>query len=508
MESPIAREGPAPASPTSGARSARWALQIARCAIPGVVCAGVLGLALLLCFYRLGEGSLYDWDEAIYAQAAREMLLSNVWGTLSWDGSPFFHKPPLYFWLTALSYDILGVDEFAARLWPASFGFGVVVLTFFLGVRLHSWPAGAGAAVLLLIVDQHYYSQWWNFLSLTRTAMLDIPLTFWVTLTCVLVWEAERRPWLLALTGIPLGLAVMTKAWPGLLAALIPFVYQCGAGRLGQEHRSGRMAYWGVAGLLAGVLILPWHLWEHALYGALFWREYGGSNLMGRVFEVVEEHLGGPLFYLDVIRQGFSIWGFLGAPAYLWTLWRGLGQGDRRALLLLSWITVPLLLFSLAQTKLGWYIALVYPPVALMLAVALAQLLTARVAFGVVAAVTLLCCIRLPTPADGSPDVKEFAPSVERYVVHAQVLYVVQPACPTPGASLTAGRMLLAKTHVRAALRFYLNRPLICIEEREVLSERPLPEGYVVSDRASWHRFAHRGRIVVDGEKYILAQWN
>jgi 4-amino-4-deoxy-L-arabinose transferase-like glycosyltransferase len=176
--------------------------------------------------------------------------------------------------------------------------------------------------------------------------------------------------------------------------------------------------------------------------------------------------------------------------------------------LLLSWITVPLLLFSLAQTKLGWYIALVYPPVALMLAIALAQLLTARVAFGVVAAVTLLCCIRLPTPADGSPDVKEFAPSVEQYVVHARVLYVVQPACPTPGASLTAGTMLLAKTHVRAALRFYLNRPLICIEEREVLSERPLPEGYVVSDRASWHRFAHRGRIVVDGEKYILAQWN
>jgi len=33
---------------------------------------GVLGLALWLVFYRLGEGSLYNWDEAIYAQAAKE----------------------------------------------------------------------------------------------------------------------------------------------------------------------------------------------------------------------------------------------------------------------------------------------------------------------------------------------------------------------------------------------------------------------------------------------------
>lgn len=508
MESPFAQEEPPPPSPASAARPAPSSLPFVRCALRWLICAGLLGLALFLSFYRLGEGSLYDWDEAIYAQTAKEVHLSHVWGTLSWDGFPFFHKPPLYFWLTALSYHVLGVHEFAARLWPATFGFGVVVLTLILGARLHSWPVGAGAAVLLLIVDHYYYSQWWNFLSLSRTAMLDTPLTFWVMLSCVLAWEAERRPWLLALIGIPLGLAVMTKAWPGLLAGLVPFVYRCGVGLLGRERCSARMAYWSVAGLLAGLLILPWHLWEYALYGSLFWREYGGSNLMGRVFEVVEEHLGGPLFYLDVIRQGFSLWGFLGVPAYLWTLWRGFGQGDRRACLLLSWITVPLLLFSVAQTKLGWYIAMVYPPVALMLAVALAQLLTARVAFGVMAAITLLCCIRLPTPADGSPDVKAFAPYAEQFVGHEQVLYVVQPACPTPGPSLTAGAMLLAKTHVRAALRFYLNRHLTCIEEREVLSGRPLPAGYVVSDRESWRRFAHRGRIVVDGEKYVLALWN
>jgi 4-amino-4-deoxy-L-arabinose transferase-like glycosyltransferase len=164
---------------------------------------GVLGLALLLLFYRLGDGSLHDWDESIYAQVAKEMVLSNSWMTLSWNGTPFFHKPPLYFWLTALTYKLIGVSEFAARLWPAIFGFGVVVLTFVLGVRLRSWVVGAIAALLLLVVDQGYYGYWWNFLSLSRVGMLDTGLTFWIMTALLLVWEAAHRARLILLIGSP-----------------------------------------------------------------------------------------------------------------------------------------------------------------------------------------------------------------------------------------------------------------------------------------------------------------
>jgi len=53
---------------------------------------------------------------------------------------------------------------------------------------------------------------------------------------------------------------------------------------------------------------------------------------------------------------------------------------DRRSWLLLVWITLPLLLFSLAQTKLGWYISMLYPAIALVLGLALAELLTERLA--------------------------------------------------------------------------------------------------------------------------------
>ena len=82
----------------------RLRIPVVQCYSRWLISVGVIGLALALLFYRLGDGSLHDWDEAIYAQVAREMLLSDTWMTLSWNGAAFFHKPPLYFWLTALTY--------------------------------------------------------------------------------------------------------------------------------------------------------------------------------------------------------------------------------------------------------------------------------------------------------------------------------------------------------------------------------------------------------------------
>jgi 4-amino-4-deoxy-L-arabinose transferase-like glycosyltransferase len=311
-----AHQGIADASPVQRRNWARW-----------LISAGVLGLALVLLFYRLGGGSLHDWDEAIYAQVAKELSLSHKWGTLTWNGYPFFHKPPLYFWLTAFAYEMIGINELTARLWPAIFGFGVVVLTFFLGVRFRSWIVGTIATLLLLVVDHGYYGYWWNFLSLSRVGMLDMLLTFWIMVALVLVWEAERRPWLIALLGLPVGMAVMTKAWPGFLAAAIAVIYRL----ITRKCRLWLPAYWAAAALLAGLVILPWHLWQYALYGPRFFSEYVAVNLTGRLFQSFEGHTGGPSDYLALLRRGFSIWGYLWPLAYIWAVWRASMRGDRGA---------------------------------------------------------------------------------------------------------------------------------------------------------------------------------
>jgi 4-amino-4-deoxy-L-arabinose transferase-like glycosyltransferase len=471
---------------------------------PWLISIGVLILALVLLFYRLGDGSLHDWDEAIYAQVAREMAVADTWTSLTWNGLPFLHKPPLYFWLTALTYKMIGVSEFAARLWAAIFGFGIVVLTFVLGVRMRSWVVGATAALLLLVVDQGYYSYWWNFLSLSRVGMLDTALTFWIMVALLLVWEAARRPALIALTGLPVGMAVMTKAWPGLLAAAIPVVFWLITAQL----RSNAMASWAVAALLAVMVILPWHLWQYAVHGPPFLHEYVGVNLTGRLFQAFEGNTGGVLDYLDLLRRGFSIWGYLWPLACLWAAWKAFARGDRRSWLLLVWITLPLLLFSLAQTKLGWYVSMLYPAIALLLGLALAELLTERLALALVTAVMLTCCLRLPVPADGSRDVKQFALQAAQSLTPGEPVYVCEQVCADHTRSSTSNTPSTPVGYIRPSLRFYMDRSLTCIEEHDIRAGLLPRHTYVISQRHAWSRISHLSRVVFEGHGFVLARWN
>ena len=81
-----------------------------------------------------------------------------------------------------------------------------------------------------------------------------------------------------------------------------------------------------------------------------------GVNLLGRLSQVIEEHDEGPLFYLDMVRRGFSLWGYVWLLAYGWGMRQAWHYRDCRMWLLLSWVAGPLVLFSIAQTKLGNYI--------------------------------------------------------------------------------------------------------------------------------------------------------
>lgn len=55
-------------------------------------------------------------DEGRYADIGRWMVWSGDWLTARLDGIPFFHKPPLLYWLEALSFQVFGVTAWAARL--------------------------------------------------------------------------------------------------------------------------------------------------------------------------------------------------------------------------------------------------------------------------------------------------------------------------------------------------------------------------------------------------------
>lgn len=72
-------------------------------------------LSAFVLLWGLGQGSLMDWDEAIYAQVSKEIVNSGNWLELHYGYEPYFRKPPLFMWTTALLYRIFGINEFWAH---------------------------------------------------------------------------------------------------------------------------------------------------------------------------------------------------------------------------------------------------------------------------------------------------------------------------------------------------------------------------------------------------------
>jgi 4-amino-4-deoxy-L-arabinose transferase-like glycosyltransferase len=421
---------------------------------------GLLIVSLTTVFYHLGAGSLYDWDEAIYAEVAKEVDLFDNWLTPTLHGAPYWHKPPFYIWLTALTYRAAGINEFSARFWSAFFGCGVLALTFFLGLRLFSWPIGAAAVLLLLGVDHSYSSHWHNFISQARVGMVETTLLFWLLLSLILAWEARARPKLILGLGVTMALAVMTKSWVGTLAWLLPFIFAVVTGRFTQQRR-----YWIASLLLAFGIVLPWHVWQFWFYGTAFVHGYFVVNVLGRLFGNVEGHASGDLmFYFDVIRRGLGAFGYVWPLVLIGAILSALRQKRDEVILLLIWTTIPLVLFSFAQTKLGWYIILIYPGIALLIADAAANWLSSGVALSGIGVVMALLYFRLPIPSEGAPRVKEFATAASRIVAPRAPVYIYSDAdCRDMTGSMTEYGKKAVEKNVRPSYVYYMNYPGLCV---------------------------------------------
>ncbi|MEM9172631.1 MAG: glycosyltransferase family 39 protein [Pseudomonadota bacterium] len=116
-----------------------------------VVWTALLLMAMSVRLLTLGSYPLHDKTEARYAEIARVMVESNNWVTPQvFPDTPFWGKPPLSTWSTALSLWLFGASEFAARLpsflWCA-FAIGLILLA---GGQCFTQASGFAAAAVFL----------------------------------------------------------------------------------------------------------------------------------------------------------------------------------------------------------------------------------------------------------------------------------------------------------------------------------------------------------------------
>lgn len=99
-------------------------------------------ISMLLFIPFLGAVHLFDWDEINFAECAREMLVTKNYLHLQMNFLPFWEKPPLFIWMSALSMKIFGVNEFAARLPNAICGIFTLLLIFNIGRKIFDEKLG------------------------------------------------------------------------------------------------------------------------------------------------------------------------------------------------------------------------------------------------------------------------------------------------------------------------------------------------------------------------------
>lgn len=323
---------------------------------------GILLVVCLLAFFAfLGHRPLWDVDEGMHAVTAREMVVTGDWITPRFNGEAFYDKPPLFNWLTAISFKGLGFTEFAARLPVALLGLGCVLVTYLLGRRMAGARVGFLAAAILAANPE--------MIVLSRAVVHDMALAFFLLLALFFLHGAigqadGRGPRLLAGYAC-MGLAVLAKGpigvlLPGLIMAVFLFLEK----RLALARRL--ISGWGLLLFLA--VAGPWYLLvmrQHGDYARYFFIQ---QNVMNFLSAAKARHAEPFYYYLPVLLGGFFPWAALLplAVARGFRAWRRDGREDR--LFLLIWCGVIFFFFSAAQSKLATYILPMFPAMALLTA--------------------------------------------------------------------------------------------------------------------------------------------
>ena len=215
---------------------------------------------------------IMDVDAAQYASIALEMTKNDNWMIVQHKGVDYLDKPPLLFWLSALSFKIFGAGHFAYRLPSILATFLGLYATYALGRRLYDAKTAKLAALILATAQA-----WVLFNHDIRTDTLLA--AFCIASIWQLVEYGENRKWYNFLLGfICVGLAMLAK---GPLGVVIPAI-ALSAYWLGQKHWKILFLPEWILGIIIILLVLSpmliglWQQWQWDGIYFYFWKQSFG----------------------------------------------------------------------------------------------------------------------------------------------------------------------------------------------------------------------------------------
>ncbi len=313
----------------------------------------IIALSLAVCMFHLGSFGLWEPDEARYAEIAREMLQSGNLLVPHLNYVAYVEKPPLLYWLTALSFWIFGVSEFAARLPVALSAIAGILATYVFALRALGRRHAILAAAILATTPLYALMA-----QVLTTDMILTALVTVATFALYLHWnEGGRWCWI---AYVAMGLAVMTK---GPVGAAIPILSTLLWLALNRELGGAIAKFRVIPGLLLTLLIAaPWFV-------AITIREPGFADFyfvgehLRRAFQTDYSHNEAFYFYVPVLAVGLLPWSLL-VP---FLTWRSAPRNQARSFCIVA-AGFTVVAFSCASAKLIPYILPAVPSLAVLIA--------------------------------------------------------------------------------------------------------------------------------------------
>jgi 4-amino-4-deoxy-L-arabinose transferase-like glycosyltransferase len=264
---------------------------------------------------------------------------------------PVFRAHPLLF-QTLLSLVLRLQDtDWTARAFAAGIGVATVALTYLLASRLYGRKAGMFAALLLAVMPYHVI--------VSRQVLLDGLMTLCATaaLYCIVRYvESVSLSWLLA-TGAMMGVTILSKETSVvLLGSMYAFFVLTPTIRTRIHH-----ILLALLAMVALVAVYPLAL------RASGHSKTGQSYLLWQLFRRPNH---GTLFYFTTLPSWIGAAALILAISGLFWLRR---EATWRERLLLAWILVPVLFFTVWPVKGFEYLLPIAPPVAVLAGRTLAQ---------------------------------------------------------------------------------------------------------------------------------------
>jgi 4-amino-4-deoxy-L-arabinose transferase-like glycosyltransferase len=328
------------------------------------VLAVLWGVLLLLAAWR----PLALPDEGRYSEIGRWMLVSGDWLTPHLNGIPFFHKPPLLYWLEAISMGIFGVHAWAARLVPALHA-GLMLTALYLASRQIGGEQLARRATLMLGSSL-------SFLIGGQYINHDMLVACWIG---VAIWSfaaafmhGDKPDVRLALLGfVACALGVLTKGLIGIaLPGLVLLLWLIWT----RQWRKIIRLPWLRGLALLGALGLPWFVMVHQQFPTMLSYMFG-THQFSRFTGTTFNNARAWWFYLLCLVLLLFPWALFVRPVPDAAL--GTQQKAWRSLLWI-WVIAIVGFFSIPNSKLIGYVLPVMPAWALLAAMGYGEWLKNR----------------------------------------------------------------------------------------------------------------------------------